>query len=49
MALALPPDGKVVALDVSSEYPEIGRPFWKSAGVEEKIDLRIAPALETLR
>uniref|UniRef100_A0A3Q0TI37 Catechol-O-methyltransferase domain containing 1 n=1 Tax=Amphilophus citrinellus TaxID=61819 RepID=A0A3Q0TI37_AMPCI len=48
MALALPDDGVVVACDVSEEYTNIGKPFWKEAGVENKIDLRIQPALKTL-
>ena len=49
VALALPGDGKVVACDVSMEYPDIGRPYWKEAGVSHKIDLRIGPAADTLR
>ena len=49
VALALPDDGKVVACDVSTEYPHIGRPYWKEAEVAHKIDLRIGPAVETLR
>ena len=49
VALALPDDGKVVACDVSTEYPDIGRPYWKEAEVAHKIDLRIGPAIETLR
>ena len=48
VALALPADGRVVACDVSEEYIAIGRNFWRSAGVENKIDVRIAPAAETL-
>lgn len=48
MALALPDDGVVIACDVSEEYTNIGKPFWKEAGVEKKIDLRIQPALKTL-
>ncbi|CAD5116766.1 DgyrCDS5620 [Dimorphilus gyrociliatus] len=48
IASALPEDGKVIALDVSEEYTKIGRRFWKAAGVDHKIDLRLAPALETL-
>jgi predicted O-methyltransferase YrrM len=48
VALALPRDGKIVCCDVSEEWTAIGRRFWKKAGVERKIDLRIAPALETL-
>ena len=48
VALALPPDGKIVACDVSAEYTTIAQRYWKLAGVADKIDLRIAPALETL-
>jgi predicted O-methyltransferase YrrM len=48
VALALPRDGKIVCCDVSEEWTSIGRRYWKKAGVERKIDLRIAPALETL-
>jgi predicted O-methyltransferase YrrM len=48
VALALPPDGKLIACDVSDEFTRIGRPFWKEAGVESKIDLRLAPGLKTL-
>ena len=48
VALALPPSGKIVACDVSEEYTAIARRYWQQAGVAEKIDLRIAPALETL-
>ncbi len=48
VALALPDDGHVLACDISDEYTSIGRPFWQEAGVAHKIDLRIAPAIETL-
>lgn len=48
VALALPPDGRVVACDISEEYTAIARRYWQAAGVEEKIDLRLAPALKTL-
>jgi predicted O-methyltransferase YrrM len=48
MALALPDDGRVVACDISEEYTSIARRYWKRAGVEGKIDLRLAPALATL-
>ncbi|XP_039992151.1 catechol O-methyltransferase domain-containing protein 1-like isoform X2 [Xiphias gladius] len=48
MALSLPDDGVVVACDISEDYTNIGKPFWKEAGVEQKIDLRIQPALKTL-
>ncbi len=47
VALALPADGKLLACDISDEYTRIGRPFWSEAGVAHKIDLRLAPALDT--
>lgn len=49
VALALPDDGKVVALDINDDYANIGRPFWKEAGVDHKIEFIKAPALETLQ
>jgi predicted O-methyltransferase YrrM len=48
VALALPPTGKIVACDVSEEYTATARRYWEAAGVADKIDLRIAPALQTL-
>ncbi|AFY99596.1 class I SAM-dependent methyltransferase [Calothrix sp. PCC 6303] len=48
VALALPEDGKIVACDVSEEYTQIARKYWELAGVANKIELHIAPALETL-
>ena len=48
VALALPPDGKVVACDISEEYTTVARRYWQEAGVAGKVDLRIAPAAETL-
>jgi caffeoyl-CoA O-methyltransferase len=48
VALALPADGKIVACDVSEEWTGIAREFWKKAGVAEKIELRLAPALQSL-
>lgn len=48
VALALPADGRVVACDISEEYTAVGRPFWDEAGVGDRIDLRIGPALDTL-
>jgi caffeoyl-CoA O-methyltransferase len=47
-ALALPDDGRIVACDVSGEWTAIARRYWQAAGVEHKVDLRLAPALETL-
>lgn len=48
MASSLPEDGHLIACDVSDEWTSIGKPFWKKAGVDSKIDLRLAPALETM-
>lgn len=49
MAQALPADGKLIACDVSEEWTAYGRQAWAKAGVADRIDLRIAPALDTLR
>ena len=49
VALALPADGRLVACDISDENVRIGVPFWQRAGVADRIDVRIAPAAETLR
>jgi caffeoyl-CoA O-methyltransferase len=48
VALALPPEGKILACDVSAEYTAVAKEFWERAGVARKIDLRLAPATETL-
>jgi caffeoyl-CoA O-methyltransferase len=48
VALALPAGGKVIACDISEEYTAVGRRYWQRAGVADKIDLRLAPALDTL-
>jgi predicted O-methyltransferase YrrM len=48
VALGLPDDGRIVACDVSEEYTAVARRYWKEAGVDRKIDLRLHPALETL-
>ncbi|MEH1866267.1 MAG: class I SAM-dependent methyltransferase [Nostoc sp.] len=48
VALALPDDGKIIAADVSEEFTAIARRYWQEAGVADKIDLRLAPGLETL-
>ncbi len=49
VALALPSEGRVVGCDINSEWTKIARRFWEKAGVANKIDLRLAPALETLQ
>ena len=48
VALALPGDGELVTCDVSVEWTQIARQFWREAGVDARIDLRLAPALATL-
>jgi predicted O-methyltransferase YrrM len=48
VALALPPGGKIVACDVSEEWTAMARKHWAKAGVADRIDLRLAPALQTL-
>jgi O-methyltransferase len=48
VAEALPDDGKLWCCDVSDTWTSIGRPYWKEAGVEHKIELAIGPALATL-
>ncbi|MEO7200479.1 MAG: class I SAM-dependent methyltransferase [Dokdonella sp.] len=48
MASVLPLDGQLVCCDVSAEWTAIARRYWRQAGVEDRIELRLAPALETL-
>lgn len=48
VARALPADGRLVACDISRDHTDIGRPFWEEAGVADRIDLRIGPALDSL-
>ncbi|MEM1244088.1 MAG: class I SAM-dependent methyltransferase [Pseudomonadota bacterium] len=48
-ALALPKDGYILACDTNAETTEVARKFWRQAGVEHKIDVRIGPALDTLK
>lgn len=49
IARGLPDDGRLVCCDISAEWTAIGQSAWEAAGVRDRIDLRIAPALETLR
>jgi predicted O-methyltransferase YrrM len=49
MAQALPDNGRLICCDVSEEWTAMARSYWEKAGVAHKIDLRIAPALDTLR
>jgi len=48
MALALPDDGKVIACDINKKDTDTARGYWQEAGVDEKIDLKLAPAIETM-
>jgi O-methyltransferase len=49
MALALPPEGRLVCLDVSREWTDRARRAWADAGVDDRVELRIGPAVESLR
>ena len=49
IARALPDDGRLLCCDVSEEWTSIGQRYWEKAGLADRIDLRIAPALDTLR
>jgi caffeoyl-CoA O-methyltransferase len=49
IARGLPPDGKLLCCDVSEEWTAIARRFFEKAGVASRVELRIAPAAETLR
>lgn len=48
VALALPADGKVIACDINAETTTLARQFWREAGVEARIELRLQPAIKTL-
>jgi len=49
IATALPADGKLIALDISQEFTDVARKYWQEAGVTAKVDLRIAPAADSLQ
>lgn len=48
MAMSIPSDGKIITCDISDRFAGIGERYWKEAGVLEKIDLKIGPALSTI-
>lgn len=48
VAMALPPEGRLIACDISEEWTRTAREYWREAGIADKIELRLAPALETL-
>ena len=49
VATALPPDGKLLCCDINEEWTQVARRYWREAGVADKIELRLAPAAETVR
>ncbi len=49
VALALPADGKLIACDINRAWADIARRYWREAGVGDKVELRLAPAIETLQ
>jgi len=49
VAQALPPDGKLIACDISEEFTSVARRYWAKAGLADCIELRLAPALDTLK
>ncbi len=49
IARGLPPDGRLLCLDISEEWTSIARRYWEKAGLAERIELRLGPAAETLR
>src|SRR5262245_13370318 len=49
IARGLPADGQLLCCDVNPEWTEIGRQAWQAAGVADRVELRIAPAIETLK
>jgi predicted O-methyltransferase YrrM len=48
MALAMPRDGRIVALDISEEWTAMARRYWREAGVADKIELRLAPGIDSM-
>lgn len=49
IARGMPPGGRLLCLDVNEEWTDIARRYWQRAGVEDRIELRLGPALETLQ
>ncbi len=48
MALAMPGDGRIVCCDISREFTDVARRTWAAASVDDRVELRLGPALETL-
>lgn len=49
VAMALPVDGQLIACDINKEWTNIAERYWQEAGVEDKIELHLGPAVETLQ
>ena len=49
LAMALAGDVKIIAADVSEEWTKVARKYWKKAGVDGRIDLRLGPGAETIQ
>jgi len=49
VAMSLPPDGQLVACDINKQCTDIAKRYWRQAGVQDKIQLRLGPALDTLQ
>jgi O-methyltransferase len=49
VAMALPPDGKLVCCDINDEWTQVARRYWREAGLADKVELRLAPAADTVR
>ena len=49
MALALPPETRIIACDVSKEWTDVARRFWAKAGVADRVELRLGSAVDTLQ
>ncbi len=48
MALAMPKDGRMICCDISAEFTDIAKRYWREAGVADRIELRLAPGIETM-
>jgi predicted O-methyltransferase YrrM len=49
VAMALPPDGKLICCDINAEWTQVARRYWREAGLADRIELKLAPAADTLK